>query len=103
MSKTLGPLTLSPIKEDGKFVFFNREVRMNYKLNKGDSIKIYVTSYAPKDERNLLTDGKKSTSKMVVKAQTITTEHEADYPSVEALYEAVCELYRNQFLFGKIG
>ena len=50
MSKTsLGDLKLSPLKENGKFVFINNEVRVNGKLNKGDYIKIFVDGYEMKD------------------------------------------------------
>ncbi len=50
MSKNLlGELKLSPLKENGKFVFMNNEIRENGKLCKGDYIKIFADEYVMKD------------------------------------------------------
>lgn len=102
MSKnTLGKLTLSPVKEDGRFVFINPEIRMNNKLNKGDSIKIYVSSYQQTGDRHVINGDANPVSKIVVRGNTIKQEHTSTFGSVEDLYEEVCTIYRNQFYFGK--
>ncbi len=103
MSKNaLGELKLSPLKENGKFVFVVSEIRMNGKLNKGDSIKIFVDSYEQQNGRYLLKNSTVATSKIVVRGTPIQTEHPEGVTSVEELYEKACQMYRNQFYFGKV-
>jgi ABC-type phosphate transport system auxiliary subunit len=102
MSKnSLGELKLSPIKENGKFVFMNNEIRVNGKLNKGDYIKIYVDEYSMQDGKYFLKNNTQPTSKIVVRGLPITQEHAKDLTAVEDLYSKVSEIYKNQFYFGK--
>lgn len=104
MSKnTLGKLILSPVKENGRFVFMNTEIRMNNKLNKGDSIKIYISSYTVEGDRHILKGDDAPTSQIVVRGNTLKQEHPTTFTTVEQLYEEVCALYRNEFYFGKTG
>jgi len=101
MSKTsLGDLKLSPLKENGKFVFINNEVRVNGKLNKGDYIKIFVDSYEMKDGKYIL-KGENPSSKLVVRGLPIQYEPTQTVATIDELYQKVSEMYRNQFYFGK--
>ena len=99
---SLGEIKLSPIKENGKFVFINSEIRVNGKLNKGDSIKIFVDGYELKDGSYLLKGPSNPSSKMVVRGTPMTFDHPEDISSVDELYDKVAEMYKNQFYFGKI-
>ena len=47
LKNSVGELKLSPIKEEGKFVFYNDFITINGKVSKGDKIKILVESYQP--------------------------------------------------------
>ncbi len=102
MSKnSLGELKLSPLKENGKFVFINNEIRVNGKLNKGDSIRIYVDAYEMQGGKYFITGDTQPSSKIVVRGTPIMYEH-ADYTSsMDDLYNKVSEVYKNQFYFGK--
>jgi hypothetical protein len=103
MSKnTLGEIKLSPMKENGRFVFINSEVRVNGKLNKGDYIKIYVEGYEEKDGKYLIKNITHPTSKIVVRGLPMLLEHPGDIDNLDDLYTKVGEMYKNQFYFGKI-
>jgi len=102
MRKTsLGELKLSPLKENGKFVFINNEIRVNGKLNKGDYIKLYVDSYEQQQGKFLIRGNSNPSSKIVVRGLPLLHDHEEIIESVEDLYSKVSEMYRNQFYFGK--
>jgi len=103
MSKnSLGELKLSPLKENGKFVFINNEVRVNGKLNKGDSIRIFVDSYEAQNGKYLITGNNPPKSRIVVRGTPLEHEHVTESAFVEDLYNKISEMYKNQFYFGKI-
>lgn len=102
IKNSLGELKLSPIKEDGKFVFINMEIRVNGKLNKGDYIKIFVDNYEQQQGKFIIKAKSAPSSKMVVRGTPITYEHPADISTIEDLYNRVSEMYKNQFYFGKV-
>jgi len=102
MSKnTLGEIKLSPIKENGKFVFINNELRVNGKLNKGDYIKIFVDAYELQNGKYLIKHVTPPTSKIVVRGTALQHEHSTDFVNMDDLYSKVGEMYKNQFYFGK--
>ena len=72
---TLGEIQLSPIKENGKFVFINREVRVNGKLNKGDYIKIFVDGYELQNGKYLIKSTSSPVSKIVVRGTPLELQH----------------------------
>lgn len=101
MSKnSLGQLKLSPLKENGKFVFINNEIRVNGKLNKGDSIRIFVSAYECNNGKYIIKDAS-PVSKIIVRGIPMQHEHAENLESLDDLYEKVGELYKNQFYFGK--
>lgn len=103
MSKnTLGEIKLSPLKENGKFVFINNEVRVNGKLNKGDYIKIFVDSYELQNGKYLIRNITSPTSKIVVRGTALQHEHSSAFTTIDDLYTKVGEMYKNQFYFGKV-
>ena len=99
---TLGEIKLSPLKENGKFVFINSEVRINNKMNKGDYIKIFVEGYEVRDGKHFIKGAANPSSKMIVRGDTpLTQEFPMTFETIEDLYLKVGEMYRNQFYFGK--
>jgi hypothetical protein len=102
MSKnSLGELKLSPIKENGKFVFMNTEVRVNGKLNKGDAIKIFVDGYEQQNGQYIIKNLSHPTSKIIVRGQPMMHDLPTDISTIDDLYNKVGEMYKNQFYFGK--
>lgn len=103
MSKnTLGEIKLSPLKENGKFVFINNEVRVNNKQNKGDYIKIFVDAYEVRDGKHFIKGAANPTSKMVVRGEApLLHDFPHNFETIEELYQKVGDMYRNQFYFGK--
>lgn len=103
IKNSLGELKLSPLKDDGRFVFINNEVRVNGKVNKGDYVKIYVEAYEQRGATYVLKEGKKPYAKMVVRTQTPIVKDLDCAPdaTLDELYEKAGELYKNQFYFGK--
>ena len=98
---SIGELKLSPIKDDGKFVFLNTEVRVNGKLNKGDAVKIYVSNYEFKNGQYHLSESSEPFSKIVVRGNAVAFSTDKQYTNVQELYTDVSEFYKNQFYFGK--
>lgn len=102
MSKNpLGELKLSPLKENGKFVFMNNEIRVNGKICKGDYIKIYTEEYMMKDGKFYLKNPGTLQLKMIVRGNTMLLEHKFETTIIEDIYTKVADIYRNQFYFGK--
>ena len=102
MSKNLlGELKLSPLKENGKFVFMNNEIRVNGKLCKGDYIKIFADEYVMKDGNFFLKNAGTLELKMIVHGNSITMVHAFESIAMDEIYTKVADLYRNQFYFGK--
>lgn len=104
IKNSLGELKLSPLKDDGRFVFINNEVRVNGKVNKGDYVKIFVEAYEQQGATYMLKEGKKPYAKIVVRTQPpiikeLDIKHGA---TLNELYDMVGELYKNQFYFGKM-
>lgn len=103
MSKnSLGELTLSPLKEQGKFVFINREIRVNGKTSKGDYIKIHVDAYEHAQGKYFLKADSPVTVTMVVRGQPLQQELPGQTISLDERYNQAGELYKNQFYFGKV-
>jgi len=98
---TLGEIKLSPIKENGKFVFINNEVRVNGKVNKGDYIKLFVDGYELQNGKYILKNTTAPASKIVVRGTPLNHQHGEEITTIEDLYLKVGEMYKNQFYFGK--
>lgn len=97
---SIGELKLSPIKDEGKFVFINNEIRMNGKLNKGDAVKIYVTHYEVKDGVYHLSGNSQPFSKLTVRGNAVSFETQKEYANLGDLYNDITEFYKNRFYFG---
>lgn len=102
MSQTLGALKLSPIKEDGRFIFLNTEIRINTKVSKGDYIQIRVIAYRKEGQKHLLNSDESPQSKMVVRGGLFTNEYPPGaFLTIEDLYASLCDEFRQLFYFGK--
>jgi len=97
----LGELKLSPIKEDGKFVFFNDFITINGKVAKGDRIKIFVDGYELANGKYFIKAGTTPQASVIVRGQEHNEAESKSFSTVEDYYEHVTELYRQQFYFGK--
>ncbi len=97
---SIGELKLSPIKDEGKFVFINNEVRMNGKVNKGDMVKIYLSHYETKDGTYHLTENSRPFSKLTVRGNSVLFETQKEYADLNEFYNDVTDFYKNQFYFG---
>ena len=101
MAKTsIGELKLSPVKENGKFVFFNDFITINGKVSKGDNVKIFVDSYQPSGGKYLISAGRPSAS-MLVRGQEHLDSADKDYVTIDEYYNHVTEVYKQHFYFAK--
>lgn len=99
---TVGVLHLSPLKDEGKFVFINNEVHVNGKICKGDSIKIFVNNYTNLEGRHLINETSAPCCKIVVRGEKIEVSLSEKFLSIEDLYNMVSDCYKNMFFFGKL-
>src|SRR6185312_3327406 len=103
MIKTsIGELRLSPLKEDGKVIYYNDFITINGKVAKGDKITLMVDGY---ENVNSLHSIKGGASKMVlvVRGEKHEVNDMQNCATVEDLYKHASEVYKNRFYFaGKI-
>src|SRR6476620_8031494 len=71
MKNSIGELKLSPIKEDGKFVFFNDFITINGKVSKGDKIKIFVDNYEVKTNKYFIDPKISAAATLTVRGENI--------------------------------
>jgi hypothetical protein len=102
MIKTsIGELKLSPIKDNGKFMFFNDFITINGKVSKGDRIHIYVDGYEMGSTRCVLKNQLPPNYSMVVRGESFEATVNEKFATMEELYQYVSEQYKSQFYFGK--
>lgn len=103
MIKTsIGELKLSPLKEEGKFVFFNDSITINGKVARGDRITLMVDGY---ENINSLHSIRGNAPKMilVVRGEKYEVADTQNCITVEDLYKHASEVYKNRFYFaGKV-
>jgi len=101
MAKTsIGELKLSPVKENGRFVFFNDLITINGKVSKGDNVKIFVDAYQAAGGKFKILSGTPS-ALLTVRGQEHVHNDGTSYATVEDYYTVVTEAYKNHFYFGK--
>lgn len=101
LKSSIGELKLSPIKEDGMFVFFNDFITINSKVSKGDSVKIFVKEYKQADTKFQLNKEFAAKALLVVRGKEKLQENIVGYDSLDRLYDHVTALYKEQFYFGE--
>ncbi len=102
MIKTsIGELKLSPVKENGKFVFINDFITINGKVSKGDRIHIYVEAYELNNGKYLIKSGNPSSFMLIVRGEQLELTDKEGHSSIEDLYNHVSEQYKSHFYFGK--
>jgi hypothetical protein len=100
MIKTsIGELKLSPLKDNGKFLFFNDFVTINGKVSKGDRITIYVDSYDVSGDKHVI-KGSPATASLIVRGITHTHADINNCTTVEDYYKHISEQYKSHFYFG---
>lgn len=100
VKSSIGELKLSPLKEEGMFVFYNDSVKINGKTSKGDSVKIFVRSYQQEASKCSLNISEVSKAVLTVRGIRHTHENIAGYGTLEMLYEHISGLYKDHFYFG---
>jgi hypothetical protein len=101
MIKTsIGELKLSPIKENGKFVFFNDFISINSKISKGDRISIFVDGYEIVGGKHMIKAGTPATALLVVRGKEHAHTDTSGAAAIEDYYKLVSEEYKNLFYFG---
>lgn len=100
VKSSIGELKLSPLKEDGKFVFYNDVIKINGKTAKDDKLKVFVTSYKQEGDKFLLNIGDVSKAIINVRGQQHVHENLVGYSSLDVLYDHVTGLYKEHFYFG---
>lgn len=100
IKSSIGELKISPIKEDGMFVFFNDFITINGKVSKGDSVKIFVKQYDNKTGAFLLEKSEASKAVLVVRGKEKVHENLTGYETLNKLYEQASALYKEHFYFG---
>jgi len=100
IKSTIGELKISPIKEDGMFVFFNDFITINGKVSKGDSVKIFVKQYDNKTGTFLLDKTMPAKAILTVRGKGKEYEDIVGHETLNKLYEHVTTLYKEHFYFG---
>ncbi len=100
VNSSIGELKLSPLKEEGMFVFYNDSIKINGKTSKGDTVKIYVRSYQQEANKCSLNISEVSKAVLTVRGIKHTHENIAGYGTLEMLYDHVTSLYKDHFYFG---
>ena len=98
---SIGELKLSPIKDDGMFIFYNDFITINGKVAKGDKINIYVESYEQAGGKHIIKPGKAAKAEITVRGDVHQVTNEQGLLTVEDFYQSVSETYKNYFYFGK--
>ncbi len=100
IKSTIGELKISPIKEDGMFVFFNDFITINGKVSKGDSVKVFVKQYDNKTGTFQLDKADAARAVLVVRGKEKQHDNITGYETLNKLYDHVSALYREHFYFG---
>lgn len=100
IKNSIGELKLSPIKENGKFVFFNDFITINGKVSKGDRITLFVDSYEFKSNKYYLADSSPASAELVIRGIKNIVEPLAGFGTINDLYDKASELYKESFYFG---
>jgi hypothetical protein len=104
MIKTsIGELKLSPLKEEGKFVFYNDFVTINSKVSKGDRITLMVDGYEMVNSLHYIKRVNTPDIILIVRGEKHELKDTLDCATVEDLYNQASDIYKNRFYFaGKV-
>lgn len=102
VKNSIGELKISPLKEDGMFVFINDFITINGKVSKEDSIKIFVAKYSNQSGEFALDMSQPSKAKLTVRGKESVHENLAGYETLDKLYDHVSSIYKELFYFGEI-
>lgn len=100
LKSSIGELKLSPLKEDGMFVFYNDFITINGKVSKGDEVKIFIPGYEEKFGRFHITKDKPCKASLVVRGQQKWENDITGYETLDRLYDHVTAVYKEHFYFG---
>ena len=100
IKNSIGELKLSPIKENGKFVFFNDFITINGKVSKGDRITLFVDSYEFTAGKYNLVNNKSVSGELIVRGIKQNYIAPDNFNSVNEAYDKAAEQYKENFYFG---
>jgi hypothetical protein len=102
MVKTsIGALKLSPLKEDGRFVFYNDIITINGKISKGDRIDLLVEGYEIIANTYYIKKGNAAKAIVIVRGEKHEYTDAGEHATVEDLYRYVSELYKTNYYFAR--
>ena len=102
MIKTsIGELKLAPIKEDGRFVFYNDFITINGKVSKGDRISLLVEGYEITGNLYHIKEGNAPKAVLIVRGEKHEYTDTDAHGTVEDLYQHISEMYKTKFYFSK--
>lgn len=100
IKNSIGELKLSPIKENGKFVFFNDFITINGKVSKGDRITLFIDSYDFSNGKYHIDTASHATAELIVRGTTHRYDGLTGFQTINELYNKASELYKECFYFG---
>ena len=100
VKRAIGELKLSPLTDEGKFVFFNDAIKINGKTAKDDKLKLFVIAYRQDGDKYLLNIADVSKAVINVRGEQHVHENLIGYSSLDVLYDHVTGLYKEHFYFG---
>ena len=101
LKTSIGELKLSPIKDNGKFLFYNDFITINGKVSKGDRIHIYIDGYELNNGKYLIKSITPANFTLVVRGETYEHSDAEGHTTMDDLYNYVSEQYKSHFYFGK--
>ncbi len=100
IKNSIGELKLSPIKDEGKFVFFNDFITINGKVSKGDRVSLFVSTYELKNGKYYIDGNSDTSAELVVRGNRHSYPSLGGYQTIDELYNKAAELYKENFYFG---
>lgn len=101
LKSSIGELKLSPIKEDSMFVFFNDFIKINGKISKGDTVKVFVKQYQQNGDSFKIDETTPAKALLTVRGEEKAHDNITGFNNLEALYNHVTALYKEHYYFGE--
>jgi len=97
---SIGELKLSPIKDEGKFVFYNDFITINGKVSKGDKVMIFIDRYDMRNGQYHIDPASEASAVMIIRGKQFRENGLLGHNTLDSLYDHVASLYKDKFYFG---
>lgn len=97
---SIGQLKLSPIKDEGKFVFYNDFITINGKVSKGDKVMILIDRYDIQNGQYNIDPASEASAVMTIRGKQFREDGLRGHSTIDSLYDHVANLYKDKFYFG---